>query len=254
MPPTMAANLNALPLPALRGISSMATRALLAELVAAWTAEGGTPVAIESVGGVDAAKRVRAGEAFDLVFLASDALQRLDEAGALRAGSRVGLFRSPVAVAVRDGAPLPDVGTETALKAAVERAPTIGYSTGPSGAHLQRLFARWGIADAVSARTVTPPPGVPVARLVAAGEVALGFQQLSELQGVAGVRVVGLLPPGADFTTVFGGAVAAATARPDDAAAFLHWLASDRTDAAIRRHGMAPAEPTQAAHQTAVPS
>lgn len=219
----------------------MATRQLLSELTAAYRARSGRAVAIESVGGVDAARRVQAGEPFDLVILASDAIDRLIASGHVKAGSRVDLVRSPVAVAVRAGAPQPDVGSEDALRRAVLAAPSVGYSTGPSGSHLARLFERWGVADEVRARTVTPPPGVAVGRLVAGGEVALGFQQLSELMHLDGIAVVGTLPTGADFVTTFSAGLCAASARADEVRALLDFLASPDAEAAKRRHGMAPA-------------
>ncbi len=224
----------------LSGISSMATRAVLAELAQAYQARTGVQVAIESVGGVDAARRVAAGEALDAVFLASDALDKLIAAGHVQPG-RVDLMRSPVALAVPAGTPRPDVSTEAALKQAVLAAPTLGYSTGPSGNHLAALFARWGVAEAVRERIVVPPPGVPVGRLVAEGRVALGFQQLSELTGLPGIDVLGLLPPGAEFITTFSAGVAATSPHGDAVRALLAFMASPEGDAARARHGMAPA-------------
>ncbi|MPS98859.1 MAG: ABC transporter substrate-binding protein, partial [Pseudomonas sp.] len=111
----------------------MATRQVLAELLAAYEAQTGQRAAIEAVGGVDAAKRVQAGEAFDVVVLASDAIDKLIAAGAVVAGSRTDWVRSGVAVAVRAGAPLPDIGSEDAVRSAVLAARSISYSTGPSG-------------------------------------------------------------------------------------------------------------------------
>src|SRR4051794_21685833 len=166
----------------LRGISSMATRQVLADLVAAYRASAACDVAIESVGGVDAARRVQAGETCDVVILASDAIDKLVAGGHAVAGSRVDIVRSAVAVAVTAGSPRPDIGTEDALRQAVLAAPTIGYSTGPSGTALLQLFERWGIADQVRERTVQAKPGIPVGSLVASGAVALGFQQYSELK------------------------------------------------------------------------
>jgi molybdate transport system substrate-binding protein len=223
------------------GISSMATRALLAELAAAYTAQTGVPVAIESVGGVDAARRVQAGEAFDHVILAADAIGKLLASGHVLAGSAVDLVRSPVAVAVRSGAPQPDITNEAALKQAVLAARSLGYSTGPSGTHLAALFQRWGIAEQVQDRLVVPPPGVPVGRLVAEGAVELGFQQLSELMSLPGIQVLGLLPPGTEFTTTFTAAVCTASTRADAARSLIDYLASPAADAAKRRHGMEPA-------------
>ena len=142
----------------------MATRQVLGELARDWQQRNGRKVEIESVGGVDAAKRVAAGEAFDVVVLASDAIQKLEAAGHVLAGSRVDLVESGVAIAVRDTAKRIDVSTEEALKAAVLAAPTVGYSTGPSGVALIQLFQRWAIAQDLQGRLVQAPPGVPWAR------------------------------------------------------------------------------------------
>ncbi len=225
----------------LTAISSMATRQLLAELAQAYQRAGGGEVAIESVGGVDAAKRVRAGEPFDVVVLASDAIAALAADGAIVAGSAADLVRSAVAIAVREGAPRPDVGTEAALREAVQAARTIGTSTGPSGAALRRLLERWGLAEALRERLVQAPPGVPVGALVARGDVELGFQQLSELNDVPGIALLGTMPPGTEIETVFTGAVCATSARPAAARALLEYLRSPAAADAKRRHGMAPA-------------
>lgn len=222
----------------IRGISSMATRALLAELTTVWSASAGQPVQIESVGGVDAAKRVAAGEAFDLVILASDAIDRLIAAGHLAPG-RIDLVRSAVAVAVPEGQPVPALANEAALRAAVLAAPTIGYSTGPSGVALQALFARWGLSDVLAARTVQAPPGVPVASLVAQGRVALGFQQLSEMLGVPGITLAGTLPADAAIATTFSAGVPAGGL--PRVQGLLDHLNSTAAAEVKRRHGMDPA-------------
>lgn len=237
-----AANTHTLMPTRLTGISSMATRALLADLATAYTSQTGVELAIESVGGVDAAKRVAGGETFDLVLLASDALDKLAAAGHVRPG-RTDYVHSPVAVAVRAGAPLPDLSNEATLKVAVRAAPSIGYSTGPSGAHLQRLFAQWGMTDELASRTVQAKPGIPVGSQVASGEVALGFQQLSELQGLPGITVAGLLPADCAFITTFSGCVATSSAQPEAAQAFLTFLNSAATASTKQRHGMTPVDP-----------
>ncbi len=223
-------------------ISSMATRQLLGDLVKAyrWVAPE-CDIQVESVGGVDAAKRVRAGEAFDVVALASGALAELEAAGHVRAGSRVDIVRSGVAAAVREGAPVPAMQSEAQLKESVLAARTLGYSTGPSGVQLAKLFERWGIADAVNAKIVQAPPGVPVAKLIAQGEVELGFQQLSELMGVPGIRIVGPLPDAVQIVTVFSAAIATTAREPLAAAAWLQYLASPQTAAIKEHNGMEPA-------------
>jgi molybdate transport system substrate-binding protein len=222
-------------------ISSMATRQVLAELAAAYTQRSGRVVAIESVGGVDAARRVQAGEAFDVVLLAADAIDKLVAGGHLLAGSRVDLVRSPVAVAVPAGAARPDITSEDALRRAVLAARSIGTSTGPSGAHLTQLFERWGIADQIAGRIVQAPPGVPVAMLVARGEAELGFQQLSELLGASGVDILGTLPAGAAFITTFSAGLPPACTQPEAVREMLAFMNSAEAAVVKRRHGMEPA-------------
>lgn len=223
------------------GISSMATRAVLAELAAAFERRTGCRVTFESVGGVDAAKRVEAGEPFDVVVLAADAIDKLIAGGHALAGSRVDLVRSAVAVAVRRGTPRPDIATEGALRSAVLAARSIGYSTGPSGTALLRLFERWGIAENVRARTVQAPAGVPVGALVARGDAELGFQQQSELMHEDGIELLGPMPPGAEIVTTFSAAVCSASRRADAVAALLAFMSSPAAADAKRRQGMEPA-------------
>lgn len=219
----------------------MATRQLLAQLTAQWRQRSGLEAGFESVGGVDAAKRVQAGESFDVVALASDAIDKLMTAGCLLPGSKVDLVRSGTSVAVRQGAPWPDISSEAAVKAAVLAARSVSYSTGPSGVALARLFERWGIDDTIKDRIVTPPPGTPVGSLVARGEVELGLQQLSELIHVDGITIVGPLPPAIAIDTIFSAAIGKDSTRADDARALLAYMASPAADDAKRHQGMDPA-------------
>ena len=226
---------------ALTGISSMAMRQILAELAHLYTQHAGQPVGIVSVGGVDAARRVREGEVFDFVVLAADAIEQLAAVGRVDPASRIDLAHSCVALAVAAGAPRPDIASAAAVRDAILRARSIGYSTGPSGAHLELLFKRWDIADAIALRILKAAPGVPVGTLVARGDVELGFQQLSELMHVPGIDVIGLLPPEIQLVTVFAAAACTASGRPAATKALLAFLASSAADAAKRHHGMEPA-------------
>jgi molybdate transport system substrate-binding protein len=223
----------------LRIISSMATKALLADLARLFEAQSPEfSVQIESVGGVDAAKRVQAGEALDCVVLASNAIDTLLQDGKLVPGSRVDLVHSSVAVAVPAGAPCPDISSEAALKQAVLQASSIGYSTGPSGVELLKQFERWGIAAQVQDKLVQAQPGIPVGALLAQGQVALGFQQLSELMGVQGITVLGPLPDAVQVTTTFSGAVSSSCAQAQAVYMLLNFWASAATDQAKVVHGM----------------
>jgi molybdate transport system substrate-binding protein len=226
----------------LRLISSMATKPLLVDLVALYRTQApDVRIDVESVGGVDAAKRVEAGEVFDGVVLASNAIDKLIASGHVLTGSRSDLVLSGVAVAVPAGRPVPDISTEAALKSAILAAPTLGYSTGPSGVQLAKQFEAWGIADDIAPRIVQAKPGVPVGSLVAKGEVALGFQQLSEMLGVQGITIVGGLPKAVEIITTFSGSVAATCQQPQAMRALLDFWQSGACDALKRQHGMDPA-------------
>jgi len=225
----------------LTGIASMATRQVLTDVADAWRERDGAEVCFESVGGIDAARRVGEGEVFDLVVLAADAIDKLAGAGRLVADSALELARSNVAIAVRQGSKRPIVDTEAALRSAVLAARTVSYSSGPSGIALRQLFACWGIDEEIRARIVQPPPGVPVGALIARGDAELGFQQLSELMHLEGIDVIGPMPPGLEIVTTFSGAVCAVSAQPDAARALLDFIRSPAADQAKRRHGMQPA-------------
>lgn len=223
---------------ALRCISSMATRQVLAELSRAYQDATGQRVQVESVGGVDAAKRVAAGETFDVVFLAADAIAKLVASGHAVAGTETPLVRSAVAMAVRQGEPLPDVATEASVRSALLAARSLSCSTGPSGNALMRLFEQWGVAQDLMPKMVVPPPGVPVGTLVAGGQVDIGFQQYSELMHLPGLQVLQPLPDALQIVTTFAGAVCATSRRPEAARAWLAYTASAATADAKRRCGM----------------
>jgi molybdate transport system substrate-binding protein len=225
-----------------RGISSMATRQLLSALGDACARAQGVPVRFESVGGVDAARRVQAGESFDLVVLAAEAIDELAAAGHLIAPTCRPIATSTVAIAVRAGAARPDVSSEAALRHAVLSAGRIGYSTGPSGSALLKLFARWGVRETLRDRLVQAQAGTPVAALLASGLAELGFQQFSELKDEEGIVLLGPMPPGLAIVTTFVGAVGAGSSRVAAARAALDFMASPAGDEFRRRHGMARAD------------
>lgn len=225
----------------LHGLSSMATRLLLVELCRVWREAHGLGrdrVEFVSIGGVEAARRVRAGEPADVVVLAGDVIDALIDEGLLLKASRRELALSAVAVAVPAGTPLPDIASAQALRETLLAAPRIGYSTGPSGQALLRLFEQWQLSEVLGPRLVLAQPGVPVGRLLADGRVEIGFQQLSELQGMDGVAVVGVMPPGLEIVTSFVGAVSVHSSQPQAAQRLLDFMAAPATATLKQRYGM----------------
>ena len=215
----------------------MATRRLLGEMIAQFEKTSPHRVALESVGGLDAAKRVRAGEPLDVVVLAREVIDDLIGAARIVQGSRVDVAVSAIGVAVRSGTPHPDISSADGVRAAVLAARRIGYSTGPSGQYLAKLFASWDPDGRLTDRITVAPVGVPVGSLVARGDIDLAFQQLSELGG-DGIDVVGQLPPDIQMMTTFSGGVARASAQPDAARALLAFMASPALTPIKRHHGM----------------
>ena len=219
----------------------MATRRILADLARDYAGREGTQVEIRSMGGVEAAKLARAGEAADVVVLASKVMDALEAEGHIVKGSIRGFARSEIAAAVPAGMVRPNVESAEAVRQALIGARRLCYSTGPSGDHLKALCERWGLIETVLSRALLAPPGVPVASLVADGDADLGFQQLSELIGQPGVDVAGLLPPEIQAVTVFSAGVSSKSADPAAAGALVAFMASAETGDTKRRYGMEPA-------------
>jgi molybdate transport system substrate-binding protein len=222
---------------ALSGITSLATQYVLGDLAGEYARRSGTDVKVVMMGGVVAAACVRGGDPCDFVCLARDVIAQLEGEGHVLRGSATDVATCGVAVAVRAGSALPDISTEAAVRDAVSSARSVGYSTGPSGVYLAKVFDRWGIRP----NLVQVPPGVPVGTLLARGEVALGFQQMSELVHVDGITIVGALPAAIQLQTTFTAAACASSRQPGAAREWLAFLASPATADTKRRHGMAQA-------------
>jgi molybdate transport system substrate-binding protein len=185
--------------------------------------------------------RLDRGEAIDVVIMAAPALDDLIKQGKVRAGSRVDLVRSLIGMAVKAGAPRPDISSVDALKHTLLAAKTIAYSDSASGVYLStELFPKLGIADQIKSKSKKIEAD-PVGGVVATGEFEIGFQQISELRPVKGIDIVGPLPPGAQKVTVFAAGIPTSATHPEAAKALIEWLASPVAYSAIKKSGLEPA-------------
>ena len=184
--------------------------------------------------------RLERGEAIDVVIMAAPALDDLIKQGRVRAGSRVDLVQSNIGMAVKAGAPKPDISTVDALKRTLLAAKSIAYSDSVSGVYLStELFPALGIANQIKGKTRMIASN-PVGEAVAKGEVEIGFQQVSELLPVKGIDIVGELPPGAQRVTVIAAGIPTLAKHPEAGKAFIQWLASPAAYAAIKKSGLEP--------------
>ena len=208
------------------------------ELVPPFERASGHKVENLWVPSVQMMNRLKGGETVDLVILSAAALEDLRQAGIV--SERTDLAKSGIGVAVRAGAPRPDISSGAALKRAVLAAKGIAYSTGPSGIYLIKLFERMGIAEQVKSK-VRQVQGVPAGTVAARGEAELAFQQVSELLPVPGIDFVGPLPPDVQEITIFSAGLHARAPHPDAARALIKHLTAPAAAPVIIRKGMEPA-------------
>src|ERR1700736_5013852 len=170
--------------------------------------------------------RLQSGESADVVILASSALEELVKKDKVIPGTRVDLARAFIAVAVRAGAPKPDITTLESLKRTLLAAKSIAYSGSVSGVYVStELFQRLGIADAIRSKCIKVDTEM-VGTVVARGDAEIGFQQLSELLPIAGIDILGPIPQEVQKITVYSGGVAVHSKQPAVAKQLLRFLAS----------------------------
>jgi molybdate transport system substrate-binding protein len=184
--------------------------------------------------------RLERGEPADVLIMVGYALGDLVKQGKVVADSRVDLVKSPIGIAVKSGAPKPDISSVDAVKRALLATKTIAYSDSASGVYVStEMFEKLGIADAMrdKARKI---PATPVGEIVARGDAEIGFQQVSELLPVQGIDIVGQLPSELQKVTVFSAGIASVSKEPDAGKALIKFLASPAASAAIIKSGMEP--------------
>jgi molybdate transport system substrate-binding protein len=182
--------------------------------------------------------RLERGEPADVLIMVGYALGDLVKNGKVVADSRVDLVKSPIGIAVKSGAPKPDISSADAVKRALQAAKTVAYSDSASGVYVStEMFSKLGITDAMKdkARKV---PATPVGEIVARGDAEIGFQQIAELRPVSGIDIVGPLPPDLQKVTIFSAGIATVSKEPEAAKAFIQFLASPAAKAAIVDSGM----------------
>jgi len=224
----------------LKVLSTQATEDTYRELVPQFEKATGHKVATIFTGTLDAQKRLAAGENYDMIIMASPAIDAQIKAGKVVSGSRVDLAKSGVGAAVPKGAPKPDISTTEALKKTLLAAKSIGYSTGPSGVYMISLFEKLGLMDQVKPKLKQTPTGVFVGTIIANREVEVGFQQVSEVGNFPGVDYVGPLPADVQQMTVFSSGIVVDAKEAEPARALVKFLTTPAAGAAFRKRGMEP--------------
>jgi len=225
---------------AIRVLSTLALKGAVQGLAGQYQAAGGARIDADFAPTLALLERLRAGEVADVVILTREGLDEVAREGRVAAENCVDLARSWVGVAVRAGEPHPEIGTEAALRAALLGARSVAYSRlGASGILFARLIERLGIATDVNAKAQIIPQGFTAEKLVN-GEADLAVQQISELNQVGGIEVVGPIPYELQTPAVFSAGRMAATNKPDEANRLLRFLASPVVAPALRESGLEP--------------
>lgn len=224
----------------LKLLASGAVKEAYAELIPQFEKSSGHKVAITWAGTVDIKKKVAAGEAYDVVLIASPEMDAFIKDGKIAAGTKVDVVKSGVGVAIKPGTPKPDLTSGEGLKKALITAKSVGYSTGPSGVYVASLFEKWGIADQIKAKAKITTPGVPVAALIRNGEAEIGFQQVSELIHEPGIDFLGPVPNDVQRITTFSSGIPPGAKEKDAAKALQTFLTAPARADTLKKHGLSP--------------
>ena len=221
--------------------STQATEEAYKELVAQFEKSTGHKVTTYYSGTLNVQKRIADGEPYDLIIMAGPAIDDQIKLSKAVAGSRVDFAQSGTGMAVKKGAPKPDIGSVDAFKKALLATRSIGYSTGPSGMYMLSVFEKLGIADQVKSKLKQTPSGVFVGTLIATGETEVGFQQISELVHFDGIDYVGPLPGDLQRMTMFSTGIHAGAKQAEAARALVKYITAPAAAPVIRKHGLEPA-------------
>lgn len=225
----------------LKVLTAGAYKPVLAELVAPFEKATGHKVTVDNDTAGGLVRRISGGEAFDIVVNTPAGFKDLAAKGSYIAGEPQTLATVGVGVAVKDGAPKPDISTVEAFKKALLDAKSVAFvdpaAGGTSGIYIMSLLEKWGIADKIKPKAVLVPGGLVLTR-VASGEAEIGMQQISEVLAVKGVSLVGPLPAEIQISTSYSGAISASTKEPDAAKALMTMLSGPVAAAVLKAKGM----------------
>jgi molybdate transport system substrate-binding protein len=225
----------------LRVLSTLAVMGAMRELAALYETRNGTRIAADFSPTVALLERLRANEAADIAILTAQGIDDLIREGVIQPGTRTDVALSFVGIAVKSGAPKPDISSVDKFRTTLLTARSVAYSKiGASGIFFASLIERLGIADEINAKAVIVPSGFTAER-VASGEAELAVQQISELMVVSGIEVAGPLPAEIQTVATFSAGLLAASEQVEKARALLHFLASPVIAPVLRRTGLEPA-------------
>jgi molybdate transport system substrate-binding protein len=225
-------------------VASTAMREVLEELVPMFERASGHRVAVSFLSGAVLPVKMKEGVQADVVVTTPATIDDLVAAGKVTANTRVDFVRSGAGVAVRAGAPKPDVSTPVAFKNALLAAKSVGYSQGPSGVHFMSVLTQLGIAELIKAKGVVPPLGQRVGTLIAKGDAEIGVQQITELLQIPGIDFVGPLPLELQANIVYATAIPTSIKERNAAIAFIKFLSSEPALPVIKKMGLEPVRQT----------
>ena len=212
----------------MKAICTNGVKTLLLDLMPAFERKGGARPTITWGATANLVKELEAGAAADLVILTAESIDDLSKKGTVVAGSRVDIASSGIGLAVRRGASKPDISTPDTLKAALLAARSVSHSkSGMSGIYFPTVLARLGIAEQMKSKIVMPEPGTPVGEVIARGDAEIGVQQISELLPVAGIEIIGSLPPSLQKITIFSAGLPAKAKEADAARAYVKFVTAE---------------------------
>jgi len=221
-------------------ICTMSCKEALIDLVPVFERECGFKVDITYGQGGGLAKKIREGAEADIFVGPEEFSVPLADEGFLAQGGRTAFAHSSAVLAIKSGAPKPNIGSAEGLKEALLAAKAVCYSTGASGIHFLQACERLGIKDTVAAKLVKPRAGEMVGPVLVRGEAEIGVQQPAELLPVAGVEIIGPLPAELRQTIVYGASVFNGSTQQEGSRAFVDFMRSDEARAALRHAGLDP--------------